>query len=892
MRESALKNGNLELRDNKCDLCALGAHCETVCIVGEGDLQADLMIIGECPSDYDDERNTVLRSNKDKLLRFVLKEAMGVDPEKVFMTYISKCKPLNGVKPDNKEAKVCYDEYLLKEIAQVKPKCIVTMGELVTNVVAGVKGITKQRGKVVVKDFGYGEVNIMPTYLPAYAMNTQSLKETFAKDIDRAYLIATGSSVEGKKVPYKMVTTQDEMLELCGYIKEAGICWFDFETTGLSTYTGKDKPTILSISFQLGFGYVVPLMHFDSPVTENEARNLIDLFDHYVLQDPDIIKGNHNIKFDLHVFRYFGIKDIRGRIQDSMYAAHLINEDRKVGLKELVSDIFPEYANYEAEIKKYTGDDKWAKIPLKPLSEYAVIDTDRSLALMIQFEAELIQKPDLYRIYRNLSSAALRALFYTEQNGFPVDVEFLEQSIRDAQKYIEDMDIKLRNYKQVKRYELHRNKELYDAALFEQDERIKQAGIDNKPVIIKNATEKKAKILSGVLSFNEVINFASPKQMGGLLYTKEGFGFAEPYSRKHRTTHPVTDKDALLSLKDKTGFIHDLLVMRSMEKMRATYMIGIQKELDINNRVHTSFLITGTETGRLSSREPNMQNIPRVAKVDDPSTKDIVSRIKKFFVAEPDHYLVQVDFSQAELRIAAEFADEDTMLKAYNNDEDLHVLTARQVNKLSQEDWDKLAKEVAKEFRSNAKAGNFGLIYDMSAEGFVDYARVNYGVVFSLDEAEKFRNLYFKTYNKLKTWHVSCVKIAQRDGYVKTLFGRRRHTPEIFALDNMTRSEDERVSINSPVQGTAGEFTIFAINLLINRLPVSVRIVNTVHDSILFMVPKPMLEEACKLIKMTCENLPTKKYFRAELTQVKMKVDLEYSETNWAELKPVPFEFV
>ena len=877
-----------DLRDKDCSLCDLGLHCSNRCIVGEGSSKANLMIVAECPSNHDDKNETVMEATKDKLLRMVLKDAMDVDPKTVYITYLSKCMPLNGMKPDNEEAKTCFENYLVKEIDAIKPKCIVALGEQAMVILTGQKGITKKRGELFHTEVNGTKYPVVPTYLPAYAATTSNQTEAFAKDIDKAYLISEGAEVTGTEVPFTWVRDYETMEKLCDYCIEAGLCCFDFETTSLGVHNDINfKPTLLSVSFQMGHGYVIPLEHFENDVSLSIVADLMDIFNNRVLQNPKVQKINHNLKYELHCLTYFGVRDIRGRLQDTMLMHHLLDEDKRHGLKDLVAEIFPEYNGYNNEVKQY----KWEEVPLLILAKYGVTDTDRTLALCIMFERMLMKDKKLYDLYRNLTMPAVRALFYAERDGMKVDVKFLEQSIEDVENYVAIQDEKLRNHKKVKAYEAWKKQDVLNNAIFEQERKIVSAIEEKNARKEAGARKKKAELEAGRFVLYEGFNFASSKQMGKLLYSEQGFNFDLPYSKKHRDNYAVTDKDALVSLKDKSGFIEALLVMRSLKKMGSTYMVGIHALLDRKNRIHTSFLIHGTETGRLSSKEPNMQNIPRSSKLNDELTKDVVGRIKKLFIPDRGCCLVQVDYSQAELRIAAEFANEPVMLKAYADNEDLHTLTAMKVNNLTKEGWEKLDKAEAKEKRQNAKPGNFGLIYDMSAQGFVDYARINYGVIMALSEAEKFRDGFFRTYKNLKVWHKSSIMDAARDGFVRTLFGRKRHTPDIHSTDSFIRSNDERVAINSPVQGTAGEFTVFALYLLTNRLPKEVKLVNTVHDSIIFNVPKDKLAKTCRIIKDTCENLPTMKYFGAELKKVDMKVDIEYSDRSWGDLKPIDFEF-
>jgi DNA polymerase-1 len=393
----------------------------------------------------------------------------------------------------------------------------------------------------------------------------------------------------------------------------------------------------------------------------------------------------------------------------------------------------------------------------------------------------------------------------------------------------------------------------------------------------QNMVDKLNALKSGALTPYSGLNFGSPKQLEDLLYWNvNGFRF--------KNSEGGTGKDIIEELNDSSGFIDKLLILRGFEKIRSTYLVGLYDRLDENDKVHTSLLIHGTVSGRLSSRNPNLQNLPNIAKLKDETSVHVVNMVKKSFKCPEGYVFMQVDYSQAELRTIAEFAKEQNMLDAYNNGEDLHAKTAAAMKKISLEEFYKLDPKEQKEYRTRAKAGNFGLIYGMGLFGFIDYARKNYKIYLSEDEAREIIDTFFKLYPNLLVYHDEYIAKGLKFGYVRTLFGRKRQVPNINSSDDYIRSMDERVCVNSPIQGTAGEITIFAIAILRNRLDPRVKFELTVHDSIIFYIPEDLLEETSALIKDTCENLPMKQYFGKELSKVKMAVDLEISRTSWKDL--------
>jgi DNA polymerase-1 len=290
----------------------------------------------------------------------------------------------------------------------------------------------------------------------------------------------------------------------------------------------------------------------------------------------------------------------------------------------------------------------------------------------------------------------------------------------------------------------------------------------------------------------------------------------------------------------------------------------------------------------LSSANPNLQNITDPKRIQNPTAREIAETIRRLFVAPEDHWLLQFDYSQAELRIIADLAKEVEMIAAYERGEDIHAITAATFMDMTLEQFNQLPGDVRKTQRYHAKAGNFGLIYRISPEGFQRFARQSYGVRLTLEEATERHHKWLNKYAKIEDYHALYVAKGLKYGYVRTLFGRKRHLPAIKSNDSFDRGQDERRAINSPVQGTAGEMTIFSIALLHLKLDPRVRLMNTVHDSVIYAVPKSepgLLEETMRIIKETAENLPTFEYFDNGLKQVKMVIDFELSDNSWADLK-------
>jgi DNA polymerase-1 len=332
-------------------------------------------------------------------------------------------------------------------------------------------------------------------------------------------------------------------------------------------------------------------------------------------------------------------------------------------------------------------------------------------------------------------------------------------------------------------------------------------------------------------------------------------------------------------LTDKTGFVDNLLALRQLKKILSTYLEAILARMDRHHRIHGTFNQHGTKTGRLSSSDPNLQNIIKRTKYK--KVEEAVAMVMRCFVPPARDKVVQADYSQAELRMIAHYAGEDNMLNAYNNGEDLHALTAATTLGISLDAFKKLPDDKRKRSRYEAKSTNFGFIYGMSPEGFKEYARTSYGIDVTLKQAQDRRKAFFSKYSKLPEYHKTYIAKAKKFGYVRTLFGRKVRLPEIYSNEQFKQGHAERNAINSPIQGTAGEMMIFAIALLYRRAP-GLQTVNTIHDSLVYYGG-----QYNDLVKETMENLPMLEYFGRDVNTVSMAVDFEESESSWGELKEV-----
>lgn len=874
-----------------------------------------------------------------------------------------------------------WDESLRSEIDRVNPTVILAMGTFSSELLTGVKFKDAQHSienLTIYEDLK--NIRVVSTYTPYYIDNqinsfsNYKPAEKFSNAIDKCFFISTGNE-DALKINYtqhRLVNGKEDFDKLMDYVEQTGLCCFDYETTGLDWYDSKIFCTVLSISFQVGSSWVIPLYHKE-PIFEidNKTGEKIvkagkyivekyepkifdnDFIDYMfsemesrIFNNPLIIKIAHNLKFDMHWNMRNGITKFSGRFCDTMLMGHILDELTPNGLKDYTRAFFPKYANYEKALKKYS----WDYTPLEILGNYAGIDTDITLRLWIMFEEDLILDDDLhtlYLLYRNLTMPAFFTLLEAEHHGAKIDRKLIEKSIDEGEEILARKLNDLKGFKEYSRFIIREEIKTNKVAIQEYLEKIekrksmlekkkisrqddllqKRINLENEILTLdedkdsKDITKIRKKIdtveknISKLLeakddkfienyrtSIRELktgkitsyggFNFNSPKQLGELLYTPSGFGFLpmDEFIDGEIVQKKTTNADYLNQLEHP--FIDKLFAYRSISKMISTYYKGILERLDKNDFIHTSFLLHGTVSGRLSSRNPNFQNIPSRSKLDDDDAVHCLKLVKKFFCSIGEDYtLAQFDYSQAELRLIANFSKDENMIDTYQRNIDIHTMTASKLSGRDFEEFMQLDDKERKKHRNNAKGANFGLVYDISIEGYIDYCKKTFGLILSEEEGKIHYNIFFNAYPRLKEWHKEYKDYGKIHGYVRTLFGRKRHLPNINDGWGSKQSADERYAINSPIQGSGGEYTMFTFAILKYRLPKSVIFFNTVHDSIFFYIPKNIFEYARDIIVDACENPPIYDYFNIKPLAVTMKVDLEVSDKSWGDMEEQALDF-
>lgn len=591
------------------------------------------------------------------------------------------------------------------------------------------------------------------------------------------------------KTRYHIIKSYSELEKLVEACLKTGYASVDFETNAEPIYNDTFKPTILSVTFQPGSGISIPLQHFECSESHINKTWLewLTYFGRNVIENPNVVKIAWNWKFDNQIFQRYNIY-LRGTVIDGMLAKYLLNEERPNGLKDMVRRFLPEFSDYE----KYDSFDSipWSKKPLKKLCEYGCMDTDFTFRLSIFFESFLIKK-GFYNLYRNLIMPASKVLQSAEKNGLPFDVEL---NVKLREKYnnlINEYNTKLRSIRTVQRYQnyiIKKRKEDYIETLESEIEELREEGKDRQ---VKTREQKLSRIIAGEyttkaeLKLIEEVNFSSQKQMVDLLYNSN-HGFKLPIiaytvdKHKKPTNNPSTSEDTLIKLKehDKSGFIDTLLNLRGVQTINSTFIVGLGDLVQSDGGVHPTFLIHGTVSGRLSSRNPNGQNIPKTMVNPD---------VKLQFIPPKNQLFLCYDYSQAELRILAHLANESTMLEWFRTGKDIHLASAC---KKYHENYDEIIKiyqdeqhpeyKLWKKRRKQAKTINFGIVYEQSAAKLAESLSTPEEPV-SKEEGQQFLDDYFKTFPKVKKFMEKQHKFMEKHGYCVSLFGRRRRCPKVYS---------------------------------------------------------------------------------------------------------------
>ena len=548
---------------------------------------------------------------------------------------------------------------------------------------------------------------------------------------------------------------------------------FDTETTGLKAL--EVELIGIAFSYEIGKGYYVVF-----PEDQEETSTILEEFRPF-FENEQIEKIGHNLKYDIKVLSNYHLR-VKGPLFDTMIAHYLINPDMRHGMDVLAET----YLNYQpvsiTELigKKGKNQLSMREVALDKQSEYAVEDADITLQLKVHFEKEM-EAGNVKKLCEEVEMPLVSVLAAMEIEGINMNIDFLKE---------------------------------LSVALNEDILRLEEA-------IYKHA--------------GETFNIASPKQLGVVLF--ENLKLVDK-PKKTKTGQYATSEDILSYLAKDHEIIRDILEYRQYKKLQSTYVDALPNEINPKtHRIHTVYAQAVAATGRLSSNNPNLQNIPiRTARGRE---------VRKAFIPKDENYLLlAADYSQIELRIIAALSKETTMIDAFKNGEDIHASTASKVFNVP-------LNEVTREQRSNAKTVNFGIIYGVSAFGLSNQTDL------SRSEAKELIDTYYETYPKLKSYIAKQIDFARDHGYVETILKRRRYLKDINSRNAIVRGAAERNAVNAPIQGSAADIIKLAMIHIHERFQkeeFKSKMLLQVHDELVFDAHKDEIDLIVPIIKEEMEN--------------------------------------
>ncbi|MFJ1321724.1 DNA polymerase I [Capnocytophaga canis] len=592
---------------------------------------------------------------------------------------------------------------------------------------------------------------------------------------------------------YQLVDTPMACKILIQNILQQKEVCFDTETTNLDSLEA--ELVGIAFSWSAGKGYYVPF-----PENQQQTSKQLEIF-RLFFENEHITKIGQNLKYDIKVLHNYGI-EVKGLIFDTMIAHYLINPDMRHNM-DVLAETYLNYTPVSIESligKKGKNQLSMRQVSLHDQKEYAVEDADITWQLKEVFE-EKLKSSKVDELYYNLEAPLIQVLTKMELEGIRLDTDFL--------------------------------KEL-------------SAGLDDDIATLEKAIATEA---------GEEFNLASPKQLGDILFEKLKIA---KNPKKTKTGQYATSEEVLSAFADKHLIVSNILEWRQLQKLKSTYVDSLPNEVNPKTgRVHTTYMQSVAATGRLSSNNPNLQNIP--------IRTERGQQVRKAFVPRDEqHVLLAADYSQIELRIIAALSEEQNMIQAFLNKEDIHRSTAAKVFNVPIE-------AVTREQRSHAKTVNFGIIYGVSAFGLSNQTDL------SRTESKELIETYYATYPNLRAYINKQIFFAQQHGYVETVLGRRRYLPDIHSRNQVVRGAAERNAINAPIQGSAADIIKIAMIRIQNRLEKEqfrTKMLLQVHDELVFDVPLDELEAVKSAIQYEMEN--------AFSLTVPLVVDLGVGK-NWLE---------
>ena len=553
---------------------------------------------------------------------------------------------------------------------------------------------------------------------------------------------------------YKLIDNEEDARRICDYFFTSEILSFDTETTSTSPIDAELVGLSFAVKEKEAFYVAVP-------AEREKAQKIVDIFKP-LYEDPTILKIGQNIKYDLEVLRNYGVV-LAGPMWDTMIAHYLTQPELRHNMDYMAETLLGYRTIHIDELIGPKGKQQRSMRDLAPADvyEYAAEDADVTLQLKNVLEPMLKEK-NVEQLFHEIEMPLVVVLAEMEMNGVCIDTESLKETSDIFTKRMHALEA-----------------EIYQLA-------------------------------------GETFNIASPKQVGEILFGKMKI-VEKP--KKTKTGQYVTSEEVLMQLRGKSEIIDKILAHRGLKKLLGTYVDALPKLINPRTgHIHTSFNQTITATGRLSSSDPNLQNIP----VRGEDGKEI----RKAFIPEPGCLFFSADYSQIELRVMAHLSDDENMIRAFQDGYDIHAATAANIYK-------KGVDEVSRDERTKAKRANFGIIYGITVFGLAERLDI------SRDEAKQLIDGYFEAFPKVKDYMETSKQMAREHGYAETFFHRRRYLPDINSHNATVRNFAERNAINAPIQGSAADIIKVAMIRIFNRFKaedIRSKMILQVHDELNFSV--------------------------------------------------------
>lgn len=687
---------------------------------------------------------------------------------------------------------------------------VLAMGNEGLLISTGHSGIMKWRSKPI-------DNNTLATLHPAMVNMKPGYYEGWISDIRFFVAMVQGKPSRVKMPPLLIVNNERKLARLMKELDRAELLSYDVETTATPTEFHQGAALV-----SLAGTYIVDgeVRVFALPLFHPESEWLYDWQEILLTLGPSLLKPKkqlaHNSKYDARWLRQFGVP---ARCTfDTILAAHLLDENRPKGLKRQATSRLG-VANWEINTKNLLTE------PIRKILYYNALDTYYTYEIYLELKQELMENPRLLRIFRLLMMPANEILIEVERGGIWIDREKLASHTKIGFDMRDEIDRKLMEY---------------------------------VPSVEEREDWPKRK--RGKREVPAAVNFNASNFARWWLFEYLGLPALEV---SEKTGTPSMKEAVMLELRGAHPVVDLLLERSKWQKYCSAFLTAYGELVTDEDRIHTSFKLTGTVTGRLSSGKTdeekitakvprkgiNLQQVPR-----DPF-------IRGLFGAAPGYCFVEADFSQVELRVAAFLSRDRTMLHLYQTGQDIHTATASWV-------MGKPADQVTKEDRKKAKAVNFGFVYGMGARKFVLTAFEKYELRFSEEEAEEIRKAFFNQFKGLQPWHARQRRVVRQNAQVTSPLGRIRRLPDVASSEQGVRAEAERQAINSPVQSFASDMTLLSMVLIHQRFRregLKARVIGTIHDALLFEVAVDEATRACPIIKETMENLPLAKKFGVRL---------------------------